>query len=125
LVDFMPALYLIGIVAVFSTTQNQRLGDLAAGTVIVVEPKADDTLPVHRPSFTEVPEGWDVSAVTDEDVAIMRQFLNRRQALKPEARGKLGFQIAKGIEQKISHPAQSMNSEQTIETVLKIKEMRG
>lgn len=124
IVDFLPALYLIGIISVFSTTQNQRLGDLAAGTIIVIEPKADPFL-APLPSFADLPQGWDVSAVTDEDVAIMRQFMARRETLKPEARRKIGFEIAKGIEAKVSRPPQMMNSEQTIETVLDLKEDRG
>jgi uncharacterized RDD family membrane protein YckC len=37
LVDFLPAYYAIGMVAVFATARNQRLGDLAAGTVVVRE----------------------------------------------------------------------------------------
>ena len=124
LVDFMPMFYLIGIVTVFSTTQNQRLGDLAAGTIVVMEPKADEFL-APLPSFADLPEGWDVSAVTDEDVAIMRQFMLRRENLKPEARSKIGFQISKDIEAKVSRPPQMMNSEQTIQTVLDLKEDRG
>lgn len=125
LVDFLPSFYLIGIVAVFSTTQNQRLGDLAAGTIIVMEPKAEDMFPVLSSAFDNVAEGWDVSAVTDEDVAIMRQFLNRREALKPDARRKLGFEIANAVEAKVSRPPERLTSEETIETVLEIKESRG
>lgn len=125
LVDFLPSFYLIGIVSVFSTTQNQRLGDLAAGTIIVMEPRAEDVFPVLSSAFENVAEGWDVSAVTDEDVAMMRQFLNRREILKPDARRRIGFEIAKGIEAKVSRPPQQMTSEQTIETVLEIKEGRA
>src|SRR6476659_3481043 len=35
LVDILPALYAIGMASIFITRQNQRLGDLAAGTLIV------------------------------------------------------------------------------------------
>jgi len=125
IVDFLPALYLLGIVAVFSTTQNQRLGDLAAGVVVVMEPRPSDDFAVSWPSFAELPEGWDVSAVTDDDVAMMRQFLSRRERLDNESRRQIGFRIAKTVEAKISRPPMQMTSEQTIETVLKLKEMRG
>jgi uncharacterized RDD family membrane protein YckC len=37
IVDFLPAYYLAGAVAIFVTKRNQRLGDLAAGTVVVRE----------------------------------------------------------------------------------------
>src|SRR5262249_33255826 len=35
LVDFLPAYYGVGVVAMFISSQSRRLGDLAAGTVVV------------------------------------------------------------------------------------------
>lgn len=35
IVDFLPAMYAVGVVAMFVGTQPRRLGDLAAGTVVV------------------------------------------------------------------------------------------
>lgn len=43
-VDWLPALYLVGAALIWSTPKNQRLGDLAAGTV-VVRPR---TMPVEE-----------------------------------------------------------------------------
>ena len=40
LVDMLPGLYLVGAIAIFATRNNQRLGDLAAGTIVVREPRA-------------------------------------------------------------------------------------
>ena len=40
LVDLLPGLYLVGAIAIFATRTNQRLGDLAAGTLVVREPRA-------------------------------------------------------------------------------------
>lgn len=37
IVDFLPFYYAVGLVAVFVSARNQRLGDLAAGTVVVRE----------------------------------------------------------------------------------------
>lgn len=37
LIDFLPAGYLVGIVSIFATAQSRRLGDLAAGTIVVRE----------------------------------------------------------------------------------------
>lgn len=35
--DFLPAFYLVGLLSMFTNAKAQRLGDLAAGTVVVVE----------------------------------------------------------------------------------------
>src|SRR5207245_10651733 len=40
IVDFLPSYYLVGAIAIFVTHRNQRLGDLAAGTVVVRERQA-------------------------------------------------------------------------------------
>jgi uncharacterized RDD family membrane protein YckC len=126
IVDFLPAFYLIGITAVFATTQNQRLGDVAAGALVVVEPKPIDPVASFRPLRGELPEGWDVSAVTDDDVAVMRRFLDRREALDDESRRQIAHRIASSLLAKIARPAdRHMTSEQTIETVLTIKELRS
>jgi uncharacterized RDD family membrane protein YckC len=122
IVDFMPGFYLIGAIAVFSTTQNQRLGDMAAGVVVVMEPGAVDPLVNPLPTHAELPEGWDVSAISDSDVAMMQQFLNRRESLSPEARQQIGYQIASGLEGKISRPAERMRSTELIEIVLQLKQ---
>src|SRR5206468_250385 len=36
-VDFLPLYYAVGAIAIFASPRNQRLGDLAAGTVVVRE----------------------------------------------------------------------------------------
>jgi len=38
--DFFPFCYLTGLVAIFSNPQAQRIGDLAAGTIVTFEPRA-------------------------------------------------------------------------------------
>ena len=47
IVDQLPAIYAVGTVCVFLTQRNQRLGDLAAGTVVVHD------RPTDRPVFGE------------------------------------------------------------------------
>ena len=45
LIDSLPALYLVGLVCCIFTAQRVRIGDLAAGTVLVLdEPKATRSL---------------------------------------------------------------------------------
>ena len=37
IVDQMPGIYAVGVLSIFFTARNQRLGDLVAGTVVVQE----------------------------------------------------------------------------------------
>ena len=89
LVDFLPALYAIGMLSIFVTRQNQRLGDLAAGTLVVRERPGGIRSAEAAPRFARpVADGWDVSAVSAADIGTVRRFLDRRQTLdRRPARG--------------------------------------
>ncbi len=40
LIDWLPSLYLVGIVSILASAKNQRVGDILAGTVVVRERRA-------------------------------------------------------------------------------------
>lgn len=42
IVDFLPAFHLAGILAVFATRDHQRIGDLAAGTIVIREEEREE-----------------------------------------------------------------------------------
>jgi uncharacterized RDD family membrane protein YckC len=37
IVDYLPTLYILGIILFFVTSEHQRIGDMVAGTVVVRE----------------------------------------------------------------------------------------
>jgi uncharacterized RDD family membrane protein YckC len=55
IVDFLPAYYLTGAIAIFVSQRNQRLGDLAAGTVVVREREAVSLADLEARARAEVP----------------------------------------------------------------------
>jgi len=95
LVDFLPAYYGVGVVAMFISSQSRRLGDLAAGTVVVHD-RAAVTLaslaaaPPASPQVTPAP--WPVERLTSRDLALAEDFLRRRAGLANRA--ELGRRIA-------------------------------
>lgn len=109
-VDALPGTYLVGSIAIFATPRNQRIGDVAAGTLVVQKPRhgAHAALAgravalggVGVPGSTMVPvlspevAGWDLSAVTAEEVAAIRTFLVRRSDLDPGHRANLAQTLA-------------------------------
>lgn len=104
IVDFLPSLYLVGMIAVVSTRMNQRLGDLAAGTVVVREKPvsvapAQASVPIATAGG--ITETWDVSAITNDDLAMTRRFLERRAELTPQARGHLAHELAGRLHPKV------------------------
>ncbi len=106
-VDALPGAYLVGIVAVLFTAKAQRLGDLAAGTLVVhSRPRPGNATP-WAPSvdvaFGDVDmAGWDLSAVSAEELAAVRSFLGRRAELAPAARLEIGGTLAARLRPRVA-----------------------
>ena len=89
-IDFLPAYYGIGLIAMFLDKQSRRLGDLAAGTLVVREHKeinleslsARPSIQASRDhSVTNLVGGLPVERLTDQDIALIESFLQRRDKL--------------------------------------------
>jgi uncharacterized RDD family membrane protein YckC len=48
IIDYLPAFYLAGVIAMLSTKRHQRLGDLVAGTIVVHECSDEQPLLIER-----------------------------------------------------------------------------
>jgi len=79
LVDMMPGYYMVGLIAVLLSANNKRLGDMAAGTVVV------------RDSGELVLSESGMAANARE--ALVRDFFARRVALSPEARYQVAAEV--------------------------------
>jgi uncharacterized RDD family membrane protein YckC len=90
-VDFLPAGYGVGIITMFIHPQSCRLGDLAAGTLVVREQEEVTLASLHSvprpaPVTTDLPTDqaaspWPVERLTPADVQLATDFLQRRAGL--------------------------------------------
>ena len=126
--DFLPSLYLAGMVCVLASRMNQRLGDLAAGTVVVREqpvsiapPVPPPSAPLHVDAELEI---WDVSSITADELATVRRFLERRGDLTPQARMHLAHELAGRLQPKVAG-APPMAAEAFLEYVSVAKARRA
>lgn len=129
LVDWLPSGYVIGATAILVTPRNQRLGDIAAGTLVVRErlgapsrPEASGRLAAPRAQAL-VP--WDVSAVTVEELAAVRGFLERRFELTDEARGQLAVELAERLRPKVAGAPDNVGGEAFLESLAAAKAARA
>jgi uncharacterized RDD family membrane protein YckC len=85
-VDFLPVGYGIGVVTMFINGQSRRLGDLAAGTLVVYDRHAE-ALPILTygpgvilPGGDRSTETFDlpVEKLTNENILLIQQFFSRR-----------------------------------------------
>ncbi len=128
IVDAQPGFYLVGILAVLFTRDNQRLGDLAAGTLVVRERKQKTSLPpAARPPSAAPPTDdlWDVSAISAEEIATVRRFLDRRGTLTSEARDRLAYEMATRLGPKVAGPPRRWDPEEFLEYLVSAKAARG
>jgi hypothetical protein len=108
-VDFLvPPFYSIGLISVFATARDQRVGDLVAGTVVVREREAEAPAfaevfasPVSdaalRRSFAPVPFTADLSHLTEPEIIVVESFLRRRWDLKDYPRQWMAWRVAMPI----------------------------
>ncbi|OWK42239.1 RDD family protein [Fimbriiglobus ruber] len=106
--DFLPGFYLLGALLILLTSNRQRLGDLAAGTIVVRErsagaaPDEDEHLMAHASdAFRFSPTH--LKALAPGDRAIIRSFLQRYEGMDPDGRNRLVFRMADGFVQKTGY----------------------
>jgi hypothetical protein len=118
-------------IAVLASSKNQRLGDLAAGTVIVRQRRGDgasgvDALVARQaPVGPDDPSGWDVSAVTADEIATVQRFLDRRSSLTGAARARLGQELSERLRPKVVAPNADPQPERFLEELVAVKSSRG
>lgn len=129
LIDWLPSMYLVGIISIFATSKNQRLGDIVAGTVVVREHRTGvgsprTIAPVYAASSASS-TAWDVSAITAEELAAVRSFLDRRSDIDWNARNELATTIAARLRPKVAGVPDHLRSEEFLEQLAVAKASRG
>jgi uncharacterized RDD family membrane protein YckC len=139
IVDGPLTSYLAGIVSIVVSERNQRLGDMAADTLVVREPagpgkataweRRPETVPAPPPApwtggTTETRDQWDVSAISQEEFAAVRQFLDRRWTIEDDARRRLAWQLAEGLRPKVAGAPPELQGEQLLERLAAAKAAR-
>jgi uncharacterized RDD family membrane protein YckC len=113
LIDFLPAYYGVGVVTMFIHSQSRRLGDLAAGT-LVVHDRAAITLESLAPkTAAQVPTATEGSALpierlTNQDLALAEEFLRRREQLANRAT--LAPQVALALAKRMNLPQEALDA---------------
>ncbi len=113
-VDMIPALYLVGGVAMLISRRAQRLGDLAANTVVVrirkpPEPDLEKILLDKYNSFRAYPhlEARLRQHVSPDEAVLLMQALLRRDELEPQARVALYAEIVQHFRQLVEFPEEA------------------
>jgi uncharacterized RDD family membrane protein YckC len=117
-VDQIPGVYVVGVITMFCTRQHQRLGDLAAGTLVVRD--REEQAPMWGDSgartftaatFTPAPPSPEphaaltlpasgIAKLSAADLGVLESFFSRRLDMSMETRARIAQRIATAIQAK-------------------------
>ncbi|MCL1912616.1 MAG: RDD family protein [Eubacteriaceae bacterium] len=113
LVDSLPFFYIVGILCMFINKDSRRLGDIAAGTIVIIDKKRATLDSILSRNTAE-----HNSRLTDHETAIIRDFLARKAQLSGKARFALAEQIALPLYERYGIPeSQRENPESFLEDI--------
>lgn len=101
-VDFLtPPLGPVAVLSVLASPRDQRLGDMAAGTIVVRERSASGpatiAVMVEPPGRPHLLAALSLSPLTDGQYQLLRSFLQRAPSLSPEARAQIGGHLSQAV----------------------------
>lgn len=113
IVDSLPGVYAIGVLTMLITARSQRLGDLAAGSVVVYERPID-----HQEPDVELGHGARIGAsrLREAEFEVVAMFLRRRADLAWEVRERAAADIANRLRRVLELP-QGGSDEELLERV--------
>ena len=95
IVDFLPAFYGVGLLAIIVTSRSQRLGDIAAGTYVVRAPRPQlDYFSLRTMSPLGTGATAETRALPGEMQRLIREFVAREGRLAAKDRARVAKQIA-------------------------------
>jgi uncharacterized RDD family membrane protein YckC len=98
ILDQIPGIYAVGIISVVVTKRNQRLGDLAAGTVVVHE-RTEAVAPQSDAPATATRHG--AHRLEPGELVLIEGFLRRREELDPWVRLQSARRIAERMKARL------------------------
>jgi uncharacterized RDD family membrane protein YckC len=122
IIDLIPGNYLVGVTSILVTKKNQRLGDLAGGTLVIRESRK---LPPEVQLRTSVQApAWDTSAVDQQELDAVAAFLARRHELAHGARIEIAAELAGRLRPKVGGAIAGGGDEIFLERLVAAKQAR-
>lgn len=128
IVDMIPPPYFaVGLIAMSLSRDYQRLGDLAAGTIVVRD--RSYRAPASGFYFAGLTPAhvlhWDTSAVSSGELELIRRFLARRTQLRPGARYSIGIRLAESFSRKVTGADPNLPPEVLLEGIVLERQVRS
>lgn len=109
--EAVAGFYAIGAIAALLSPENKRLGDMAAGTIVVRT--ARSARPVYAHEQEPRPD-LRAGMLTPNEFAIIDRFAARQNEMTPEYRAAMARQIADRVRARVSRDLQSLSDEELL-----------
>lgn len=106
------AFYALSAVVMLISPENKRLGDMAAGTLVVREERAASLTAIIAQADGAQAR---IAMLTDEEHALIARFIARRKGMADHYRRQLAYQIAERIRKRVSSDLQRLDDEELLE----------
>lgn len=128
LIDMLPPpICFVGLSSMVLSKNYQRLGDIAAGTVVVrARAFREGTGMLFLAGLN--PESllhWDTNAISAREIELIRRFLARRFLLRPAARYSVGRRLAMRYGPKVTGPPRDLPPEVLLEGIITARQIRA
>lgn len=104
IVDGLPVLYAVGVLVMLLNARSKRLGDYAAGTLVVREGNRSLVAPDLQSREPAAPGTFQLQ---NSEATLVRDFLGRRATMQPQQRRDLAHRIATAIAVRYALPPPS------------------
>lgn len=128
IVDMLPPpLYFVGLASMAFSKDYQRLGDIAAGTVVI----RDRNVREESSGFffagllPEQVVHWDTSGIASADLELIRRFLARRTTLRGGARYATGVRLARRYAPMVGGADPNLPPEVLLEGIILERQIRA
>ncbi len=109
IVDALPGAYAVGLISIFVSRREKRVGDIVAGTIVVKEPQAAFPLPPavrtgsapHRAGVNRDPISV-IRHLSTAEMELLGDYLQRRYSLEQERREQLSRRLAEKLARRLN-----------------------
>jgi len=106
--------YTVACVLAVLSPENKRLGDMAAGTIVVRDARMASPAELLR-AVREEPVYASTAYVSGEERSIVKRFLERRDDLAPERRVELARRLAERVRPRLPEDLRRLDDEALLE----------
>ena len=110
MVDILPSSYVVGLIAIVMSSEGKRLGDLAAGTIVVRLDRPEKAAPLPEADGVEGGPRFrfdhaQIDRLATPERALLRQTLRRLDALPPPKRAEVLGRTTEVLRHRIGYDA--------------------